>query len=164
MNIHLPCLLLLLLLLSRFSLVRLCGTHRRQPTRLSIPGILQARIPGWVAISFSNAWKWKGKVKSLSCVRLFATPWTAVHQAPLHGIFQATSLGNTITGFHLLAFYPGFCIHCGSKTCQWLSSWRSVGRTLVFVRFECQEYMNFIKSIWMHKTHPSFPPHVLEKF
>ena len=70
MNIHLPCLLLLLLLLSRFSLVRLCGTHRRQPTRLPIPGILQARTPEWVAISFSNAWKWKGKVKSLSCVRL----------------------------------------------------------------------------------------------
>lgn len=75
-----------------------------------------------------------------------------------------TSLGNTITGFHLLAFYPGFCIHCRSKTCLWLSSWRSVGRTLVFVRFECQEYMNFIKSIWMHKTHPSFPPYALEKF
>ena len=37
----------------------------------------------WVAISFSNAWKWKVKVKSLSCVQLLATPWTAAHQAPL---------------------------------------------------------------------------------
>ena len=53
-----------------------------QPTRLPIPGILQARTLEWVAISFSNAWKWKLKVKSLSHVRLFATPWTAAYQAP----------------------------------------------------------------------------------
>ena len=39
-----------------------------------VPGILQARTLEWVAISFSNAWKWKAKVKSLSCVRLCATP------------------------------------------------------------------------------------------
>ena len=56
--------------------------HRRQPTRLPIPGILQARTLQWVAISFSNAWKWKVKVKSLSRVRLLATPWTAAYQAP----------------------------------------------------------------------------------
>ena len=48
-----------------------------------IPGILQARTLEWVAISFSNAWKWKVKGKSLSHVRLFATPWTAAYQAPL---------------------------------------------------------------------------------
>ena len=47
-----------------------------------VPGILQARTLEWVAISFSNAWKWKVKVKSLSRVRLLATPWTAAHQAP----------------------------------------------------------------------------------
>ena len=47
-----------------------------------IPGILQARTLEWVAIFFSNAWKWKVKVKSLSRVRLLATPWTAAHQAP----------------------------------------------------------------------------------
>ena len=56
--------------------------HRRQPTRLPAPGILQARTLEWVAISFSNAWKWKVKVKSLSRVRLLATPQTAAHQAP----------------------------------------------------------------------------------
>ena len=49
----------------------------------SVHGILQARILEWVAISFSNAWKWKVKVKSLSRVWLFATPWTVAHQAPL---------------------------------------------------------------------------------
>ena len=47
-----------------------------------VPGILQARTLEWVAISFSNAWKWKVKVNSLSRVQLFATPWTAVYQAP----------------------------------------------------------------------------------
>ena len=47
-----------------------------------VPGILQARTLEWVAISFSNAWKWKMKVKLLSRVRLLATPWTAAHQAP----------------------------------------------------------------------------------
>ena len=48
-----------------------------------VPGILQERTLEWVAISFSNAWKWKVKVKSLSCVRLLATPQTAAYQAPL---------------------------------------------------------------------------------
>ena len=48
----------------------------------SAPGILQARTLEWVAISFSNAWKWKVKGKSLSRVRLFATAWTAAYQAP----------------------------------------------------------------------------------
>ena len=47
-----------------------------------IPGVLQARTLEWVAISFSNAWKWKLKVKSLSRVWLLATPWTAAYQAP----------------------------------------------------------------------------------
>ena len=56
--------------------------HRQQPTRLSVPGILQARTLEWVAISFYSAWKWKVKVKSLSRVWLLATPWTAAYQAP----------------------------------------------------------------------------------
>jgi len=47
-----------------------------------VPGILQARTLERAAISFSNAWKWKVKVKLLSRVRLFATPWTAAYQAP----------------------------------------------------------------------------------
>ena len=47
---------------------------------VSIPGILQSRTLEWVTISFSNAWKWNVKVKSLSRVWLLATPWTAAHQ------------------------------------------------------------------------------------
>ena len=53
------------------------------PPGSHVPGILQARTLEWVAISFSNAWKWKMKVKSLSCVWLLATSWTAAYQAPL---------------------------------------------------------------------------------
>ena len=60
----------------------LCDPIDGSPPGSPVPGILQARTLEWVAISFSNAWKWKGKVKSLSCVWLFATPWTAAYQAP----------------------------------------------------------------------------------
>ena len=52
------------------------------PSGSHIPGILQARTLEWVAISFSNAWKWKVKVKSLSRVWPLATQWTAAYQAP----------------------------------------------------------------------------------
>ena len=60
----------------------LCDPIDSSPPGSRIPGILQARTLELVAISFSNAWKWKVKVKSLSCVRLLATPWTAAYQAP----------------------------------------------------------------------------------
>ena len=56
--------------------------HRRQPTRLPHPWDSPGKNTGVGAISFSNAWKWNFKVKSLSRVRLLATPWTAAHQAP----------------------------------------------------------------------------------
>ena len=61
----------------------LCDPIDSSPRGSPVPGIFQARTLEWVAISFSNAWKWKVKVKSLSHVRLFATPWTAAYQAPL---------------------------------------------------------------------------------
>ena len=60
----------------------LCDPIDGSPPGSSVPGILQARTLEWVAISFSNAWKWKLKGKSLSCIRLLVTPWTAAHQAP----------------------------------------------------------------------------------
>ena len=60
----------------------LCNPIDGSPAGSPVPGILQARTLEWVAISFSNAWKWKAKGKSLSRVRLFATPWTAAYQAP----------------------------------------------------------------------------------
>ena len=61
----------------------LCDPIDGSPPGSPVPGILQARTLEWVAISFSNAGKWKGKAKSLSHVQLLATPWTAAYQAPL---------------------------------------------------------------------------------
>ena len=60
----------------------LCDPINGSPPGSPVPGIFQARILEWVAISFSSAWKWKVKVKSLSRVRLPVTPWTAAYQAP----------------------------------------------------------------------------------
>ena len=74
---------LLLLLLSRFSLVQLlCDPTDGSPPGSPIPGILQAGTLEWVAISSSSAGKWRIKVKLLSRVWLLATPWTAAHQVP----------------------------------------------------------------------------------
>ena len=60
----------------------LCDPIDGSPPGSPVPGILQARTLEWVSISFSNAWKWKVKVKSLSRVQPSVTPWTAAHQAP----------------------------------------------------------------------------------
>ena len=59
----------------------LCDPIDGSPLGSPIPGILQARTLEWVAISFSNAWKWKMKVRLLSCIWLLVTPWTAAYQA-----------------------------------------------------------------------------------
>ena len=64
------------------SCLSLCDSIDGSPPGSPGPGILQARTLEWVAIAFSNAWNWKVKVKSLSPVWLFATPWTAAYQAP----------------------------------------------------------------------------------
>ena len=63
------------------SCLTLCDPMDCSPPGSPVPGILQARTLEWVAISFSNPWKWKVRVKSLSHVRLLATPWTAAYQA-----------------------------------------------------------------------------------
>ena len=60
----------------------LCDPINGSPPGSAIPGILQARTLEWVAISFSKVWKWKVKVKSLSCAQLLAIPWTGAFQAP----------------------------------------------------------------------------------
>ena len=61
----------------------LCDPIDGSPPGSHVPGILQARTLEWVAISFSNAWTWKAKLKSLSRPRLLAIPWTAAYQALL---------------------------------------------------------------------------------
>ena len=64
------------------SCLTLCDPIDGSPPGSPVPGSLQAITLEWVAISFSNAWKLKVKVKLLSRVRLLATPQTAAYQAP----------------------------------------------------------------------------------
>ena len=61
----------------------LCEPTDGSPPGSPVSGILQARTLEWVAVFFSNAWKWKVKVKSLSRVWLCVPPWTAAYQPPL---------------------------------------------------------------------------------
>ena len=101
----------------------LCDPIDSRPPGSSIPGILQARILKWVAISFSNAWKWKVKVKLLSPVWLFMTPWTVAYRAPLSmgfskqeyrswlpfpspikSLYTCSNLANYWTNLYILSF------------------------------------------------------------
>ena len=77
----------------------LCDPMDCSPPGSSVLGILQARTLEWGAISFSNAWKWKVKVKSLSRVWLFATPWTAAYRLLRPWEFPGKSTG---VGCHCL--------------------------------------------------------------
>ena len=81
------------------SCLTLCNPIDGSPPGSPVPGILQARTLEWVAISFSNAWKWKVKVKSLSRVRLFETPWTTAYQVLHLWDFPGKRTG---VGFHCL--------------------------------------------------------------
>ena len=131
--------ILLLLLLSRFSRVRLCATPQTaaQPG-FPVPGILQARTLEWVAISFSNAWKWIVKVKSLSHVRLLVTPWTVAYQAlpsvgfsrqeywsgvplPSPGIIQYVAFSNWLLSLSKYTFKALPCVFHGLIACLFLS-------------------------------------------
>ena len=118
----------------------LCDPIDGSPPGSAVPGILQARTLVWVAISFSNAGKWKVKVKSLSHVWLLATPWTAAHQAPLSMDFPGKS---TRVGCHCLlrtvcnyTFNMSNCViiwvasFCPLGSCLWFSTPSSVPVTL----------------------------------
>ena len=117
-----PCSLPPLLLLSCFSRVRLCDPIYGSPPGSPVPGILQARTLEWVAISFSNAWKWKVKVKSLSRVWLFATPWTTAYQAPPSMPIESvqsfyTKVKMTDKTWYIIAF-RSICISSREKPLQ----------------------------------------------
>ena len=89
------------------SCLTLCDPIDSSPPGSPVPGILQARTLEWVAISFSNAWMWKVKGKSLSHVRLFVTPCTAAHQAPPSMGFSRQEYWNGEPLPSLLVTLPG---------------------------------------------------------
>jgi len=87
----------------------LCDPIDGSPQGSPVRGILQARTLKWVAISFSNTWKWKVKAKSFSRVRLFATPWTTAYQAALSMGFsrQEYWIRVPLPSLYIADFSPG---------------------------------------------------------
>ena len=89
----------------------LCDPIDGSPRGSPIPGILLERTLEWVAICFSNAWKWKVKMKSLSHVQLFGIPWNAAHQASLSisnswNLLKLMSTESVMLSNHLILCYP----------------------------------------------------------
>ena len=97
----------------------LCDPIDGSPPGTLVPGILQARTLEWVAISFSNAWKWKVKVKSLIHVRLLATQWTAAYQAP------------SSMGFSRQAYWSRVPLPSPTNSLQYLSNMGFPGGSVV---------------------------------
>ena len=137
---------------------------RWQPTRLPVPGNLQARTLEWVAISFSNAWKWKVKVKLFSRVRPLATPWTAYQAPPSMGfsrqeywsglpfpspiaILSHLLFSNSILITLSLDFYCSWetKTRCLIKSCL-LSPWNllSLSHIVLTTRFRCPELRHYL--------------------
>ena len=127
----------------------LCDPIDSSPWGSPVPGILQARTLKWVAVSFSNVWKWKVKVKMLSLVRLLATPWTAAYQAPPSMGFSRQEYWSGLPLPSLLASWAnwkkkkrqgtcgfgetdGKCADLGTCGCQSRSSLLSIQRPSTF--------------------------------
>ena len=87
------------------------------PPGSPIPGILQAKTLEWVAISFSSAWKWKVKVKSLSRVQLLVTPWTAAYQASPSMGFARQEYWSGLPLLLQLNIYQYSCMSLYGYTC-----------------------------------------------
>ena len=139
----------------------LCDPIDGSPPGSPIPSILQARTLKWVAISFSNAWKWKVKVKSLSCVRLLVTPWTAAHQIPPSMGFSRQEYG---VGCHCLLRYSQF----NNRGPSSLFSVRSgPGQTVASlpkvnsVEHPWGQSQNWCQGLWLITQSPSFILHPL---
>ena len=108
----------------------LCDPIDGSPPGSLVPGILQARTLEWVAISFSNAWKWKVKVNSLSRVQLLATTWTAAYQAPL------------FMGFSRQEYWSGVPL-CSSKSTGLRGTSRINESSCYFIKFQVVETFRY---------------------
>jgi len=115
----------------------LCNPIDGSPPGILVPGILQARTLEWVAISFSNAWKWKVKVKSLSRVQLLATSWTAAYQAPLSMGFSRQEVPSPLSqksNAPKFGFWASF-----KSSLQWHSFSRGSSRLTDWTQVSCLE-------------------------
>ena len=121
------------------SCLTLCDPIDGSPPGSSVPGILQARILEWVAISFSNAWKWKVKVKSLSRVWLCVIPWTAAHQAPLSLGF---SRQESWSGVPFPSPMHACMLSCFSHVWLCATLWTAAHQAPLSMGFSSQEYQS----------------------
>ena len=146
----------------------LCDPIDGSPPGSALPGILQARTLEWVAISFSNTWKWKVKVKSLSCPTLSDPMDCSPPGSSIHGIFQARVLERVAIAFSDSTCLAGanykwvvqapICFHV--KAWNWIlgsySASDTVFQKVIFLKdtysrehYEC--YLNKIwRLIWFH--------------
>ena len=124
------------------SCLTLCDHIDGSPPGSAILGILQARTLEWVAISFSNAWKWKGKVKSLSRVWLFATPWTEAYQGPLSMGFSRQECWSGVPLLSLLILHSVqfSSVQLLSRVWLWVTPWTVAHRAPPSMGFSRQEY------------------------
>ena len=141
----------------------LCNPIDGSPPGSPVPGILQARTLEWVAISFSNAWKWKVKVKSLSRVRLLATPWTAAYQAPPSmGISRQEYWSGVPLPSPEWKWAPlKMCLQWVVSECNLRTSWKSSDRlpSVGFIRVPDSDWILDQKTIFIvHLTSFYFIP------
>ena len=117
------------------SCLTLCDPIDGSPPDSPVPGIPQARTLEWVAISSFNAWKWKVKVKSLSRVRLLATPWTAAHQAPPSLGFSRQEYWSGVPSpspeMTAADVYSALSVQSNFISITSLASWNNPGRSVI---------------------------------
>ena len=111
----------------------LCNPIDGSPPGFPIPGILQARTPEWAAISFSNVWKWKVKVKLLSRVRLSVTLWTAAFQAPPSMGFSRQKYWSGVPLYKRQVLYIVFGLIFFHLNIIWLISFHVVAVFFIFL-------------------------------
>ena len=128
----------------------LCDPIDGSPPGSAVPGILQARTLKWVAIAFSNAWKWKVKVKSLSRVRLLATPWTAAHQAPPSMGFSSHEYWS---GVQPLKYFEIEKL-CFSTNCECLSRIMQLDEIFTTNKFNIANQFNCIDFLLLYNKLP----------
>ena len=124
----------------------LCDPIDGSPPGSPVSGIFQARVLEWGAIAFSNASKWKVKVKSLSRIRLLATPWTAAYQAPPSMGFSRQEYWSGVPLSSLLK-YEGLLFWAVHRTVQYSAErkhWDTYNFFCYSFQFSVLEYFHCI--------------------